>query len=147
MQHIKDRLKLGAVLAALVLLLSVIVSLLGCSKTNSDKTLLFNKVVGVKWKCYEYHQNNVADLFVVGQQPTFEFRSDNRLYFSQINPVAKDTFQFELLDDQNIKVTKPWASSTSILNFKIDNLDTTHFDFTITTNYDSDVDNYKTLKQ
>jgi hypothetical protein len=84
---------------------------------------------------------------VGSQQPTFEFRNDARIYFSQINPVFRDTMLFIFVNETNIQITKPWVNLTDVRNLKIDRVTETDFDFTLTNNKNSDMDSYKTQKQ
>jgi hypothetical protein len=123
-----------------------IVLLAGCSRDNEqagNDDLLLNK----SWKTYSYSRNGVSDPYVVVQQPTFQFRTDGKLYFSQINPVYRDTLNFSFINDNNIKLTKPWISSAYIGNIKIDRLTEYDFDFTATDNQAPNTGTYKTTKQ
>jgi hypothetical protein len=81
-------------------------------QSNSD--LILNK----SWKTIAYTHNGVSGATVVAQQPTFQFRSDSKVYFSQINPVFRDTLNFVFINDDNIKLTKPSVSSTYSINLK-----------------------------
>jgi hypothetical protein len=121
-------------------------ALISCSKNsnNSNYDLLIDHV----WKTYEYYDNGTFDPAVVAQEPTFEFRSDNKCYVSQIGPVYKDTFSFVFTNATNIKLTKPSVSSTYYINIKIDRLTDSYFDFTVTNPQQlNDEESYKTQKQ
>jgi len=126
--------------------LLILIIFCSCSQNQnqqSNNDILINKT----WKTYSYTSNGTADPVVVASQPTFQFRSDNKMYFSQINPVYRDTLNFVFINDNNIKLTKPWVSATSQGNLKIDRLTENDFDFTLTDNQTSDIDVYKTTKQ
>jgi hypothetical protein len=122
--------------------------LIGCSK-DSFTPIASNqdKLVGRSWRTYEFSHNGSVISAVANQQPTYEFRNDAKLYFSQINPVFRDTFQFAFLDETNIQLTKPWVNLTDASNLRIDRITENEFDFTLTNNKNSDVDVYKTQKQ
>ncbi len=122
---------------------------LGCSRNNNFMPIPTNqdKIIGRYWKTYEYSHNGSVLSAVANQQPTFEFRNDAKVYFSQINPVYRDTLQFIFIDETNIQLTKPWVNLTDVSNLRIDRITDNDFDFTITNNKNSDVDAYKTQKQ
>ena len=106
-----------------------------------------DRILGRFWKTYEFTHNGSIISAVANQEPTFEFRNDSRLYFSQINPVFRDTMIFYFIDETNVQLSKPWVSLTDVSNLKIDRLTENDFDFTLTNNKNSDVDTYKTHKQ
>ena len=130
-------------------LIFILIIASSCSRNNSNSSTTSNEelVKGKTWKTYDYKENGVTDAFVIGQQPTFQFRTDGKMYFSQINPVFRDTFSFQFINDNNIKLTKPQVSATAYINFKIDRLTENDFDFTGTENQAADVSTYKTTKQ
>jgi hypothetical protein len=126
----------------------VAVFCLGCSRdhftpipSNQDK------IIGRLWKTYEFSRNGTVISAVANQEPTFELRNDSKMYFSQINPVFKDTFVFRFIDETNVQLTKPWINATDASNLRIDRLTDAQFDFTITNNKTPDKDAYKTQKQ
>jgi len=122
---------------------------LSCSKNNNFITFPSNqdKIIGRTWKTYEFSHNGTVLSAVANQEPTFEFRSDSKIYFSQINPVARDTIQFIFINETNIQLTKPWINLTDVSNLKVDSISDNDFNFTITNNKSSDIDSYKTHKQ
>lgn len=121
-------------------------SIFGCSKSDSQANANEAKITDRKWKCIEYKRNGIIDAAVIAQQPTFEFRADGKLYFSQINPSHKDTLNFKFLNAENIKVT--WSKNSQIiLNYKIDSISDTRFYFTVTTNENNNIDKYYTVIQ
>lgn len=120
----------------------------GCSKNNfTPIPSNQDKIIGRSWKTYEFSHNGTVLSAVASQQPTFEFRNDARIYFSQINPVFRDTMLFIFVNETNIQITKPWVNLTDVSNLKIDRITETDFDFTLTNNKNSDMDSYKTQKQ
>ena len=121
---------------------------LGCSK-NSFTPIPSNqdKIIGRSWKTYEFSHNGSVISAVANQEPTFEFRLDSRVYFSQINPVFRDTFLFLFINETNIQLTKPWKSLADSSNLRVDRITDNNFDFTLMNNKNSDSDSYKTLKQ
>lgn len=130
--------------------LLLIFCLAACSKNNTDAGSSYpnySKVIDRSWKAYEYYSNGVSDPSVVSQEPTFQFRSDGKMYFNQIGPLYRDTLQYEFLNNDNIKMTKPWIDPAVIINLAIDRITDNDFDFTITSNENTDTDRYKTTKQ
>jgi len=120
----------------------------GCSKNNfTPIPSNQDKIIGRSWKTYEFSHNGTVLSAVASQQPTFEFRNDARIYFSQINPVFRDTLLFIFVNETNVQITKPWVNLTDVSNLKIDRITETDFDFTLTNNKNSDMDSYKTQKQ
>jgi len=121
----------------------------GCSKNNNFISIPSNqdKIIGRSWKAYEFSHNGTILSAVANQEPTFEFRSDSRIYFSKINPVFKDTIQFFFINETNIQLSKPWLSTTDVSNLRIDRITDSDFDFTLTSNMNGDIDAYKTQKQ
>ena len=128
---------------------TIIIICFGCSRNNSFTPIASNqdKVIGRSWKTYEFSHNGSVISAVASQQPTFEFRNDARLYFSQINPVFRDTMQFIFINETNVQVSKPWISATDVSNLRIDTITDNEFDFTLTNTKNSDIDAYKTQKQ
>ncbi len=114
----------------------------GVDRVESNQELLQDKL----WKTYAYSENGTPEPFVVSQEPTFHFRSDGKLYFSQINPVYRDTFNFSFPDPDNVRLTKPQVPGYFI-NLKIDRLTDYDFDFTGSNSQNADVSVYKTQKQ
>ena len=124
--------------------------LFGCSKGSGPiPTEIGPKVAGKNWRVFEYSKNGTNDPSVVMQQHNFEFRLDYRMYFSQILPVARDTFEFGIADNETIRLTKPWYMNPN--NFyktvKVDSISETDFHFTLTSTENADVHRYKTRKQ
>jgi len=117
-----------------------------CSRDQNQQSN-YEVVLNKSWKTYDYTRNGTADPGVVAQQPIFQFRSDNKVYFSQINPVFRDTLNFVFIDENNIKLTKPTVSATFYINLKIDRLTEYDFDFTSTDNQTVNTHSYKTTKQ
>lgn len=101
--------------------------------TNSDK------IVDYIWKTYFYSHKGMPDPTVVSRETAFQFRSDGKLYFTQINPVFRDTLDYQFLNEKNIKL--------NMGKIKIDFIDDHNFDFTMTSNESSGQDFYKTDKQ
>lgn len=129
-----------------ILFLLSMSALISCSKNSNDSN--YDLLIDHVWKTYEYYDNGTFDPAVVAQEPTFEFRSNNKFYVSQIGPVYKDTFLFSFTNATNIKLTKPSVSSTYYINIKIDRLTDSYFDFTVTTPQQlNDEELYKTQKQ
>lgn len=127
-------------------LVGLIILFIACSRDNdgaSNQDIVKDKM----WKAFDYKRNGTVDATVISQQPTFNFRSDSKVYFSQINPVFRDTFNYQFIDDNNIRLNKTQASTSYYLNFKIDRLTENDFDFTATDNQTTVVHNYKTTKQ
>ena len=122
---------------------------ISCSRDNKYTILPSNqdKVIGKSWRAYEFSHNGTVLSAVASQQPTFEFRSDLKIYFSRINPEFRDTIQYFFINETNIQLTKPWISLTDASNLKIDSISSNDFNFTITNNKNSDIDSYKTRKQ
>lgn len=120
-----------------------------CSQNNPGTNPASSEgmVMDKYWKTYDYKRNGTADAGVVAQQPTFQFRSDAKLYFSQISPVFRDTFNYIFITGDNIKLTKPQLSATFYINLKIDRITDHDFDFTMTDNQTVNVYNYKTTGQ
>lgn len=132
------------VVASLMLLVA------SCSQNNNGGPVANsnqNMVMDKYWKTYDYKRNGTADAGVVAQQPTFQFRSDSKLYFSQISPVFRDTFNYLFINSDNIKLTKPQVSTAFYINMKIDRLTDHDFDFTMTDNQTTNTNNYKTTRQ
>ena len=126
------------------------VAFVGCSKDPVIiPTEIGPKVAGKNWRVFEYSKNGTADPNVVMQQHNFEFRLDYRMYFSQILPVARDTFEFAIADNETIRLTKPWfmSPSTFYKTVKVDSISETDFHFTLTSSISPDVEKYKTRKQ
>ena len=80
-----------------------------CSRSSSSIQQSSNqdKVKANTWKAYDYRLNGVVDNAVIASEPTFQFRSDGRMYFSQINPVYRDTLSYTFTDDNDLKLTRP----------------------------------------
>ena len=97
------------------------------------------------WKTNFYSHKGVPDPTVVSQETTFQFRRDDKLYFTQINPVFRDTLDYQFLNDKIIKFTK--GINSFVGKIKIDLIDDYNFHFTITSNESSGSDVYKTDKQ
>ena len=117
-----------------------------CSKPSSkfeNKSLL----VGKKWLTVEGSKNGVLDPTIPGQQIVLEFRNDGKMYFQQVFPPVIDTVAYKFLSNLNIKITKPWVSYPININYQIDFIDASHFDFTLTSVQHSDVYIYKTIAQ
>src|SRR5688500_15713992 len=116
-----------------------------CFKKKEDTLLpevtYSDQIVDFIWKTYFYSHTGVPDAPVVSRETTFQFRSDGKLYFSQINPVFRDTFDYEILNDKNIKVDKETDSFKG--KIKIDFIDDFNFDFTLTSNQSSGPDFYQ----
>jgi len=131
------------------LLVIAVIICLSCSKNNNFITFPSNqdKIIGRTWKTYEFSHNGTVLSAVASQEPTFEFRGDSKIYFSQINPVVRDTIQFLFINETNIQLTKPWINLTDVSNLKVDSISDNDFNFTITNNKSSDIDSYKTHKQ
>ena len=128
--------------------LFLVILFAGCS--HDDFTPIASnadKILGRFWQTYEFTHNGSVISAVASQQPTFEFRNDGKLYFSQINPVFRDTMAFSFIDETNVQLSKPWVSLTDVSNLKIDRITENDFDFTLTNNKNSDIDTYKTHKQ
>ncbi len=87
----------------------------------------------------------MPDPTVVNRGTTFQFRSDDKLYSTQINPVFRDTLDYQFLNEKHIKFTKDINSFVG--QIKIDFIDDYNFDFTMTSNESSGSDFYKTDKQ
>lgn len=118
-----------------------------CSQNTTTSPSNQDLVMSKYWKTYDYKRNGNADAVVIAQQPTFQFRSDSKVYFSQINPAFRDTFSFQFINDDNIKLTKPQVSTSYYINLKIERLTENDFDFTTTDNQTTNVYAYKTTKQ
>lgn len=123
----------------------ILTLLIGCSKNNDSS--ISDQINNTKWLVTEYKSNGVSDPSVVAQNHTYDFRSDGKVYFSQTGPVYKDTLQFEILNSTSIKISKPSASPTAYISLKIDYISETNFDFTLTSNENADIDNYKSIRQ
>ena len=122
--------------------------MLGCSKNpGTIPTDIGPKIAGFYWRVFEYTRNGTSDPNVIVQQHTFEFRFDYKMYYSQINPLSRDTFEFAIADNENIRLTKPWISNTYYENVKVDSISATDFHFTLTSTLNADVKKYKTRKQ
>ena len=114
----------------------------GVSGENATLTLLLDKY----WRPSEWIHNGVSDPSVLSSQPTYQFLSDGRVYITQAYPTLRDTFKFDFLNSANLKLTKPWVNTSYTGNLRIDQLTDSEFDFTLTSNANSDVDAYKTQK-
>lgn len=125
--------------------LFLIFLLTGCEK-NTDSNI-DNLLISNTWLVTEYKSNGVSDHSIVSQNHTYEFRGDGKVYFSQTGPVYRDTLLFEILNNTNIKLTKPSLSSTAKINLQVDMINDSLFDFTLTSNLNTDIDTYKTKKQ
>ena len=125
-----------------------VIIFIGCSKNNNFSPIPSNqdKIIGRSWRAYEFSHNGSIISAVASQQPTFEFRNDGKIYFSQINPVLKDTMQFFFINETNVQISKPWINLTDVSNLKIDRITDNDFDFTLTNNKNTDADAYKTQK-
>ena len=111
------------------------------SSSNKDK------VKANTWRAYDYRLNGVVDNGVIASEPTFQFRSDGKMYFSQINPVYRDTLSYTFIDDNDVKLTRS-SLPTYFATLKIVRLTDSDFDFDLSDNQKpSDVDSYKTTKQ
>jgi len=122
----------------------------GCSKNPGQiPTDIGPKIAGKNWRVFEYSKNGTNDNSVVAQQHNFEFRLDYKMYFSQINPVANDTFDFAINDNETIRLTKPWVQNPNLFykTIKVDSISATDFHFTLTSTENGDVHRYKTRKQ
>jgi hypothetical protein len=124
--------------------------LFSCSKKNDTSTTDTpnsnkSKIVDYIWKTNFYSHKGVPDPTVVSQETTFQFRRDDKLYFTQINPVFRDTLDYLFLNDKIIKFTK--GINSFVGKIKIDLIDDYNFHFTITSNESSGSDVYKTDKQ
>lgn len=118
-----------------------------CSKKSDDvsRSQVSSKIIGT-WSVYDYSLDGVADPSVIAQKPVYEFRADGKVYFSQIGPVYRDTLQYQMVDQSNIKLTKPWVNATASSSLTVDKLNETSFDFTSISGSNK-VGRYKTQKQ
>jgi hypothetical protein len=136
------------------LLLSVLFTLLvlsrcSCKKNGEDvDTPLAIKARNHLWVTYYYERNGLPDNAVVSQKPTFDFRTDGNLYFSQINPVFKDTlaYQFTNGDDKLVFSRYP-ISMTQRLTFTVSKITDTEFYFTVQETGSNNINLYKTRAQ
>jgi len=128
----------------------LLVVAVGCSKNpGTIPTDIGPKIAGKNWRVFEYSKNGTNDPAVVAQQHNFEFRLDYRMYYSQINPVKTDTFDFAINDNETIRLTKPWFMNPNLFykTIKVDSISETDFHFTLTSTENGDVHRYKTRKQ
>ena len=117
----------------------------GCSTGSYSTSSNMDLIKGNTWRTYDYKENGIANPAVVAHQPTFEFRANGKMYFSQINPAFLDTFDFTFTSETNIRLTKP-ASPNFFLNMQVDQVSIQFFDFTLTDSQTTDFDSYKTEK-
>lgn len=97
------------------------------------------------WVTYYFERNGVPDNAVAAQKPTFDFRTDGNLYFSQINPVFKDTFSYQFTDGADKLVFSRYPiSSTKRIIFTSKRITDTEFDFTVQETGSNNIDFYKT---
>lgn len=133
-------------------LLVLLIVFSACSKDNGSGgpapgQAQFNLLAGKFWRASQLTHNGTDDPTVFSRQPTFEFRSDSKLYINEAFPVLHDTLRFDFLNDINIRLTRPGTNPAFVGNLQIDKLDSTEFDFTLTNNQNSDIDIYKSQKQ
>lgn len=116
-----------------------------CSKENDGENQNYDLLVDESWRVTAYSSNGTPDPGIVAQQHTYNFRSDGKLYFSQIGPVYRDTFNFSMQGETTMKLTKP-GSGPAVLTLTISLLNDTSFDFILESSENTDVDTYKTVK-
>jgi hypothetical protein len=130
-----------------ILIVPLLAVLVSCSKNDTARTQTnYDKLIDKSWKTYAYTLNGTADATVVGQQPTFNYRSDGKMYFTQVNPSYKDTLNFTFTSENIIKLTKAAFPGYEV-TLTIGQLNDNDFDFTMHDNQNSDVDAYQTHKQ
>jgi hypothetical protein len=126
--------------------LFTIVFLIACNKTKSVQTNE-DLLKATKWLTVSKSKNGVDDPSAASEQSTLEFRNDGKMYFKQITPFFLDTVKYEFVDNNNIRISKPWAPYPVTINYAINFLNSTNFDFTLTSTQNSDVFVYKTIRQ
>lgn len=104
---------------------------LGCSKKGEKETATQAILTGSSWQTYHYYLNGVQDAAIEARVPFIKFGKDS-IYMRRINPLERDTFLYEYMNEQNIRMTKPWLPSSPAINLKIDLLINDSLDFTIT---------------
>jgi hypothetical protein len=135
------------------LLLSVLFTLLvlsrcSCKKNGEDvDTPLAIKARNHLWVTYYYERNGLPDNAVVSQKPTFDFRTDGNLYFSQINPVFKDTLAYQFTNGDKLVFSRYPISMTQRLTFTVSKITDTEFYFTVQETGSNNINLYKTRAQ
>jgi hypothetical protein len=124
-----------------------ILFLIACRK---DKQVYINEgfLKGTKWVTVSKTKNGIVDPSDPIELSTLDFRNDGKMYFRQTTPFFfRDTVNYEFVDNNNIRISKPWASYKVNINYAVNLLTPTNFDFTITSTEYSDVYFYKTIRQ
>ena len=123
-----------------------IIFLIACKK---DKSVYTNEdlLKSTKWLTISKSKNGVDDPSAASEQSTLDFRNDGKMYFQQVTPFFLDTVKYEFVDNNNIRITKPWATYTININYAINLLNSSNFNFTLTTTQNSDIYAYKTIRQ
>ena len=130
----------------LITFLFTILFLISCSK---DKTVYPNEALltGTKWLIVSVSKNGIVDPSTAFEQSTLDFRNDGRMYFKQTTPFFLDTVKYAFVDNNNIKISEPFASHRVNINYAINLLNASNFDFTLTSAAYLDVYFYKTIRQ
>jgi hypothetical protein len=130
----------------LIAFLFIIVFLIACNKNESVQTNE-DLIKSTKWLTVSEAKNGIDDPSGANKQSTLDFRNDGKMYFKQVFPFFLDTVKYEFVDNNNIRITKPWATYTVNINYAINLLNSTHFDFRLTSTLNTDVYEYKTIRQ
>lgn len=130
-----------------LIIIAGVIPFLGCSK---DKTYPNEKkITGRKWVVVTIAKNGSPDSSVVNQHQTLEFRNDGKMYLSigTPYPYILDTVKYSFLDNDNIKITKPWASYPVDINYTITLITDNQFNFTLTSPLHNDSYIEKMIKE
>jgi hypothetical protein len=125
----------------------LIIALISLFLCNKQKTSYPNKnlIVDTNWLVVSESMNGIKDTSNASAQQTLNFRSDGKMYFKQVSPFILDTVRYDFVDNNNIRVTKPWANYPVTINYSITLLDASHFEFTSTSRQGIYV--YKMIRQ
>jgi hypothetical protein len=125
-----------------------LVLLLACKKDEDTPAPDASKnealVKGKLWLTVQRLKNGLPDPAFTNEISTYEFRADGKMYIIQEAPfMIRDTANYTFIDNNTIKITKPWVSHIVDIDCKIKKLDAARFEFTMTSIAYPDTYDYK----
>lgn len=134
----------------LVTVCILLITCFACKKGNDEKPVFANEqqLRDKRWLTVQRLKNGTPDPSFYNEISTTEFRSDGKMYLVQESPFfLRDTVNYQFIDNNNIRINKPWVTYTVDINCKIKRLDATHFEFTLTSPAYPDTYDYTTTRQ